>query len=278
MGLVRGASENIPADERDDAARWFLGQQLGRLASTIGTSRKRANPSNQGHASCGQVVLNTARNPVGGVGGAATDRPVSSSNLKATRASCLSISLARLERSASDNESNRKSGRSGSWLPSALSARSLDGINEEAIARDPVSACNPYTPGVGLKRVPSTSDPFTAQEMDDTLLQVLDDGGNARMRGRTLLKLELRGIHFRIRQAPVLIDINTVLQQGQLIGLMGESGSGKTTLLNVLGGRAGYGWTTGDMRLNSRPYQPRSLRHLLGYVPQAHLVFRELTV
>ena len=276
MGLARGASENIPADERDDAARWFLGQQLGRLASTMGTSRRRANPTNQGHASCGQVVLNTGRN--GAVCGAATDRPVSNSSLKATRSSGLSISLARLERSASDNESIRKSGRTGSWLPSALSTRSLDGINEDAIARGPASACNPYTPGVGLKRLASDSDPFTAQEMDETLLQVLDDGGSARMRGRTLLKLELRGIHFRIRQAPVLIDINTVLQQGQLIGLMGESGSGKTTLLNVLGGRAGYGWTTGDMRLNSRTYQPRSLRHLLGYVPQAHLVFKELTV
>ena len=46
----------------------------------------------------------------------------------------------------------------------------------------------------------------------------------------------------------------------------------------VLGGRDTYGWKTGEMRLNGAPYKPHSMRHLLGYVPQAHLVFKELTV
>ena len=97
-------------------------------------------------------------------------------------------------------------------------------------------------------------------------------------KGRTLIRLEMHSVHFHIGSAGVLTDINTVLQQGDLIALMGESGSGKTTLLNVLGGRADYGWTQGEMILNGRPYHPRKMRHLLGYVPQAHLVFKELTV
>jgi ABC-type multidrug transport system ATPase subunit len=59
---------------------------------------------------------------------------------------------------------------------------------------------------------------------------------------------------------------------------MGESGSGKTSLLNVLGGRAGYGWVTGDLSLNGRPFSPRRNRHLVGYVPQAHVLYKELTV
>ena len=69
-----------------------------------------------------------------------------------------------------------------------------------------------------------------------------------------------------------------MLLHGELVALLGESGSGKTTLLNVLGGRANYGWTSGKILLNSRPYQPSSIRHKIGYVPQAHLVFKELTV
>jgi len=63
---------------------------------------------------------------------------------------------------------------------------------------------------------------------------------------------------------------------GELCGLMGESGSGKTTLLNVLGGRALYGKVQGRVNLNRRRYEPERIK--LGFVPQAYLIFKELTV
>jgi len=97
-------------------------------------------------------------------------------------------------------------------------------------------------------------------------------------KGRTFIRLELNSVNFHIGKAHVLRGLRAQMQQGQLIGLMGESGSGKTTLLNVIGGRASYGWTSGEMLLNRRPFRPANIRHLLGYVPQAHLVFKELTV
>ena len=68
---------------------------------------------------------------------------------------------------------------------------------------------------------------------------------------------------------------------------MGESGSGKSTLLNVLGGRSSYGEisvteTTGErtypMLLNGAPFEPRRVRALIGFVPQAHIIYKELTV
>lgn len=96
--------------------------------------------------------------------------------------------------------------------------------------------------------------------------------------GRTFLKFELNDVDFHIGKAHVLRGLNTHLTQGNLVGLMGESGSGKTTLLNVLGGRADYGHVTGEVTLNKRPFRPSKLRHVLGYVPQAHLLFKELTV
>lgn len=101
--------------------------------------------------------------------------------------------------------------------------------------------------------------------------------GDTRM-GRALLKLKLDGLSFMIGKAQVLRDINTVMQQGELVALMGESGSGKTTLLNVLGGRASYGLIKGRMSLNKRPFKPDTMSTVVGYVPQAHLVFKELTV
>ena len=103
-----------------------------------------------------------------------------------------------------------------------------------------------------------------------------------RVKGRTLIKIELTDLDFHIGRAPVLRGLNALMQHGELVALMGESGSGKTTLLNVLGGRAGYGWVSGStgqtMMLNGRPYQPTSMQNLIGFVPQAHLVFKELTV
>jgi ABC-type multidrug transport system ATPase subunit len=95
----------------------------------------------------------------------------------------------------------------------------------------------------------------------------------------------IQGLNFDIGGARVLKGLNAMLQHSELVAIMGESGSGKTTLLNVLGGRAGYGWISGDqpaddypMLLNGRPYYPTAFQHMLGYVPQAHLIFKELTV
>ena len=122
-----------------------------------------------------------------------------------------------------------------------------------------------------LRALPQSS---SSELLNDALSRVAGPLNNV----KALVKLELSGLSFFIKRAPVLLDINSVMQQGQLIALMGESGSGKTTLLNVLGGRAGYGWTRGDVRINNRPFDPSGMKHLLGYVPQAHLVFKELTV
>lgn len=228
-------------DETEDAARWYLGQQLGRIGSSLARRNKRMGSS---HIAAG--------NSFGVPKQVGVPSPIKKSA------------------SEGDNRHNRV-GVAG-WLTSREPCHALDGISEEP------TRSNSNTPGIGLRSdAPHlVTDSSEAIEEAD-LMAVLGDG-NKGMKGRTLLKLEISNVHFRIRNAPVLIDINTILQQGQLIALMGESGSGKTTLLNVLGGRASYGRTTGEMRLNNRPYQPRKMRHLLGYVPQAHLVFKELTV
>ena len=117
-------------------------------------------------------------------------------------------------------------------------------------------------------------------EKKDTMALARAGGSDdhTRRKGRVLMKLEMLDVTFTIGKAKVLTDISTVMRNGELVALMGESGSGKTTLLNVIGGRAAYGHSTGHMKLNTRTFHPQRMSNLIGYVPQAHLVFKELTV
>ena len=107
------------------------------------------------------------------------------------------------------------------------------------------------------------------------------------VRGHSFIHISLRGLNFHIGRVPILKELYADATQGQLVSLMGESGSGKSTLLNVLGGRSSYGEisvteTTGErtypMLLNGAPFEPRRVRALIGFVPQAHIIYKELTV
>ena len=100
----------------------------------------------------------------------------------------------------------------------------------------------------------------------------------------TFVRLSLTGLNFRIGSAHVLKGLYAQMHEGQLVGLLGESGSGKSTLLNILSGRAEYGVTSSmeegvePLKLNSRRFEPRKMKTLVGFVPQAHIVYKELTV
>ena len=88
--------------------------------------------------------------------------------------------------------------------------------------------------------------------------------------------LELRGIRFGYRagQAPVLADVDLVVEEGELVLLSGPTGVGKSTLLGVVAGlvpRFSGGVLAGDVLLEGesvlrRP--PRDRAHVVGYVGQ----------
>ena len=100
----------------------------------------------------------------------------------------------------------------------------------------------------------------------------------------TFINISIRGMDFYIGKSKILKGLHADAAQGQLITLMGESGSGKSTLLNILGGRSEYGQICASspgqrpIFLNERPFDPKRVGSLIGFVPQAHIVFRELTV
>ncbi|CAM3598092.1 ABC transporter ATP-binding protein [Nocardioides marinus] len=88
--------------------------------------------------------------------------------------------------------------------------------------------------------------------------------------------LELRGVRFGYRagHAPVLADVDLVVEEGELVLLSGPTGVGKSTLLGVVAGlvpRFSGGVLAGDVLLEGesvlrRP--PRDRAHVVGYVGQ----------
>ncbi len=90
---------------------------------------------------------------------------------------------------------------------------------------------------------------------------------------------EVHKLSYRFRSGKVALHPLTFeVWQGRLVGIMGPSGAGKSTVLRLLSGQLQP--TGGRVYLNGTNIhkQFRSIRGLLGYVPQEDLLIEELTV
>ncbi len=86
--------------------------------------------------------------------------------------------------------------------------------------------------------------------------------------------IELRGITFAYDGAPVLADVDLVVEEGELVLVSGPTGVGKSTLLGVVTGlvpRFSGGTLDGDVLLDGASIvqaPPRERAHAIGYVGQ----------
>jgi urea transport system ATP-binding protein len=94
------------------------------------------------------------------------------------------------------------------------------------------------------------------------------------------VRLEVDGVHVAYGRTEVLFGVDLVVPDGSLTCLMGRNGVGKSTLLNAVAGllpvRAGA-VRLDDVELDRLSAARRS-RAGLGYVPQGHQVFPQLSV
>jgi branched-chain amino acid transport system ATP-binding protein len=92
--------------------------------------------------------------------------------------------------------------------------------------------------------------------------------------------LQLHGINARYGKLHVLHDFSLTIKEGERVGIFGHNGAGKTTLLRAC---------VGDLeecsgRVSYREHEiavgeaHRNVVHGMGFVPQGHNVFRDLTV
>ncbi len=59
--------------------------------------------------------------------------------------------------------------------------------------------------------------------------------------------LEIKDLHVKVGEKPILKGINIQVQPGEIHAIMGPNGSGKSTLGNIISGRGGYEITDGTI-------------------------------
>lgn len=68
--------------------------------------------------------------------------------------------------------------------------------------------------------------------------------------------LDVQGLSKSFFGVPALSNVSLQVEQGKVLGLLGENGAGKTTLMNILGGVIQA--DSGSMSLAGKPYTPRT--------------------
>ncbi len=87
--------------------------------------------------------------------------------------------------------------------------------------------------------------------------------------------VEVDKLSFSYNNIKALDELSLQVPAGISFGLLGPNGAGKTTLIRLLAGLLKP--KTGDVRvLGQRP--SRKTAHLIGYMPQLHSVYAELSV
>jgi len=87
--------------------------------------------------------------------------------------------------------------------------------------------------------------------------------------------VEVNKVSFSYEKLKALDDLSLQVPTGISFGLLGPNGAGKTTLIRLLVGLLSP--RTGSIKiLGQKP--SRQSAHLIGYMPQLHSIYTELTV
>ncbi|WP_277585911.1 ABC transporter ATP-binding protein [Psychrobacillus antarcticus] len=90
--------------------------------------------------------------------------------------------------------------------------------------------------------------------------------------------LQVSSLQKNYHKHKILNDVNILVNRGEVVGLVGENGAGKSTLLEILA--TVLPQSNGSIVLEDKSYSKdiKSIRKLIGYVPQEISLWEEFTV
>ncbi|MCK7470761.1 MAG: ABC transporter ATP-binding protein/permease [Desulfomicrobium escambiense] len=97
-------------------------------------------------------------------------------------------------------------------------------------------------------------------------------------RSSSFNRIDFKNVTFKypFDKAPVIKNIDFSIEKGQTIGIVGPTGAGKSTLIRQL--LREFNVTDGVIAIDGVPigkYKIHDVRRLVGYVPQAHMLFKK---
>jgi len=86
------------------------------------------------------------------------------------------------------------------------------------------------------------------------------------------------GLRLKGSKVQILHGVTGKLRSGTLTAIMGPSGAGKTTFLMTLLDKAAFGQCTGEILINGYKRNLKTMRPVMGFVPQDDIMHSDLTV
>lgn len=112
------------------------------------------------------------------------------------------------------------------------------------------------------------------QEVLDYEEDIMDSHGSIDIDNSPDIEFINHSFRYPSSSSDVLKDINIKIEKGKSLGILGKTGSGKSTLIKQL--LHLYPMPTNSIRINGDSldkYTISSIRDLIGYVPQKHMIF-----
>lgn len=156
----------------------------------------------------------------------------------------------------------------------------ITGVNGEFFAEDNNSTNGIILNGSQLHGKVKLNQMDKISIADSTL--IFTDGMLYMQKLKSGVSVSVRNVYKKVKTKDgekfITNGVNLNIEPGEFVAIVGGSGAGKTTILNCISGMADF--SAGDIFINGESIRTneRSLRSLMGYVPQNDIVYDNLTL
>lgn len=133
---------------------------------------------------------------------------------------------------------------------------------------------NPLKKKEHLEQMDKITIADTSMVFCDKLIYMMGNAGGVSISANNIIKKVKSDKGEKI----ITNNVTLSIEPGEFVAIVGGSGAGKTTILNCLAGMTDF--TSGDVLINGESIKTnnKSIRSIIGYVPQSDIVYDNLTL